>query len=56
VILVEHNLSEVLRITGRLHVLDNGRTLAEGAPAEVMADPRVQEAYLGRSEACHVAA
>jgi len=56
VVLVEHNLSEVLRITGRLHVLDNGRTLAEGAPAEVMADPRVQEAYLGRSEACHAAA
>jgi branched-chain amino acid transport system ATP-binding protein len=56
VVLVEHNLSEVLRITGRLHVLDNGRTLAEGAPAEVMADPQVQEAYLGRSEACHVAA
>ena len=56
VVLVEHNLSEVLRITGRLHVLDNGRTLAEGPPAAVMADPRVQEAYLGRSEARHAAA
>jgi branched-chain amino acid transport system ATP-binding protein len=56
VILVEHNLSEVLRISGRLHVLDNGRTLAQGPPAEVMADPRVQEAYIGKSEGCHVAA
>lgn len=58
VVLVEHNLGEVLRVSSRLQVLDNGRIIADGPPDEVMADPGVQEAYLGgsESEACHVAA
>ena len=47
VILIEHNLGEVLRICARLVVLDNGRRIAEGAPQAVMADPSVRAAYLG---------
>lgn len=47
IILIEHNLSEVLRICQRLVVLDNGRNLAMGAPRAVMDDPAVQAAYLG---------
>lgn len=47
VILVEHNLEEVLRICRRLVVLDNGRLIADGVPHEVMAQPAVQEAYVG---------
>jgi branched-chain amino acid transport system ATP-binding protein len=47
VILIEHNLGEVLRICERLVVLDNGRRIAEGAPHAVMADPSVRAAYLG---------
>lgn len=47
IILIEHNLSEVLRICQRLVVLDNGRNLAAGEPRAVMDDPAVQAAYLG---------
>jgi len=47
VVLIEHNLGEVLRVCRRLVVLDNGVGIAEGAPREVMADPAVRAAYLG---------
>jgi branched-chain amino acid transport system ATP-binding protein len=47
IILIEHNLGEVLRVCRRLVVLDQGRKLAEGAPRAVMADPAVRAAYLG---------
>ena len=46
-VLVEHNLGEVLRVSSRLIVLDNGRLIADGNPNEVMENPIVQEAYLG---------
>ena len=51
IVLIEHNLGEVLRICSRLVVLDNGRVLGDGAPDTVMADPRIRAAYLG--EAAH---
>ncbi|MCG8691456.1 MAG: ATP-binding cassette domain-containing protein, partial [Minwuiales bacterium] len=47
ILLIEHNLSEVMRICGRLLVLDQGRLIADGAPREVMADPAVRAAYMG---------
>jgi branched-chain amino acid transport system ATP-binding protein len=47
VILIEHNLSEVMRICQRLVVLDNGQKIAEGLPQAVMTDRAVQLAYLG---------
>ncbi len=50
IILIEHNLREVLRICPRLLVQDQGRKLADGLSAEVIADHRVQQAYLGRTE------
>jgi len=49
VVLVEHNLGEVLRVADRIVVLDAGRVLAEGAPAEVMARADVRQAYTGSS-------
>jgi branched-chain amino acid transport system ATP-binding protein len=49
VVLVEHNMKLVMEISQRVLVLDQGRRLAEGAPAAVSADPRVVEAYLGCS-------
>jgi len=47
VVLVEHNLGEVLRVADRLVVLDAGRVLAEGLPQEVMTRADVRQAYTG---------
>ncbi len=50
-LLVEHNLGEVLRVAQRLVVIDSGAVLADGAPQEVMAQPEVRRAYLGDAHA-----
>ena len=47
VVLVEHDMRLVMRISTRIHVLDRGRTLAEGKASEVRSNPAVITAYLG---------
>jgi branched-chain amino acid transport system ATP-binding protein len=54
-VLIEHNLTEILRVSRRLVVLDQGKIIADGTPREVMADARVRDAYLGKGEV-HAAA
>ena len=53
---VEHNLEEVMRVSGRLIVLHNGAVIADGSPAGVMADSIVREAYIGAGANDHAAA
>jgi branched-chain amino acid transport system ATP-binding protein len=47
VVLVEHDMKLVMKISNRIHVLDQGRTLAQGTAQEVRTNPAVVAAYLG---------
>jgi branched-chain amino acid transport system permease protein len=47
IVLVEHDMDFVMNLVDRIVVMDFGAKLAEGLPAEIRADARVQEAYLG---------
>ncbi len=49
VLLIDHNMALVMEVCDRIHVLDQGRTLAEGTPAEIRANLDVTSAYLGES-------
>ena len=46
-LLVEHHMDLVMAVCDRVVVLDFGRRLAEGEPADIQVDPRVLDAYLG---------
>ncbi len=49
VLLIDHNMALIMEVCDRIHVLDQGMTLAEGAPEEIRSNLDVAAAYLGES-------
>ena len=56
VLLIEHVMQAVMRLSDHVHVLSDGQLIAQGRPADIAADPRVIEAYLGRGAATRMVA
>jgi branched-chain amino acid transport system ATP-binding protein len=56
ILLIEHKLREFMALVSRVIAIDFGEIIAVGSPAEIVRDPKVIEAYIGRTEVDHAAA
>ena len=56
VLMIEHVMQAVMNLAGHVWVLAQGRLISSGTPAQVTADERVIEAYLGRGAAARLGA